>query len=116
MTTFLTLAVYSLRVSADLPVQSEYFPLISVYFFIGLLLTFISLVWFVVANSFNVNQHVPYILEKMTGVFLKKIEPEVNSRQHIENVVKILNKMVLYLLGSIMFISYIIIWLLISLN
>ena len=48
MTTLLTLAVYSLKVSNDFPTQSIYLPYVSVYFTIGYMHTFLSLLWFAV--------------------------------------------------------------------
>ena len=48
MTTLLTLAVYSLKVSNDFPTQSIYLPYVSIYFTIGYMHTFLSLLWFAI--------------------------------------------------------------------
>ena len=123
MTTFLTLAIYSLRVSGDLPVQSQYFPLISIFFFIGLLLTFIAFVWFIAANSLRAKQRVPKILEKLCFICSRKPVKvdanrarlnSVNNQSDSEKFVQVLNQIVLYSLSSIMLLSYIVIWLCIS--
>ena len=65
MTVFLTFGVYSLRVSNDLPVQSKYFPMISVYFLVGVLYAFMSIIWFAVANSFLTKNSVPKCLRQI---------------------------------------------------
>ncbi len=123
MTTFLTLAIYSLRVSGDLPVQSQYFPLISIFFFIGLLLTFIAFVWFIAANYLRAKQRVPKILEKLCLICSRKPVKvdanrerlnSVNNQSDSEKFVQVLNQIVLYSLSSIMLLSYIVIWLCIS--
>ncbi len=123
MTTFLSLAIYSLRVSGDLPVQSQYFPLISIFFFIGLLLTFIAFVWFIAANSLRAKQRVPKILEKLCFICSRKPVKvdanrerlnSVNNQSDSEKFVQVLNQIVLYSLASIMLLSYIVIWLCIS--
>ena len=50
MSTFLTLAVYSLKVSSDFPTESRFFPIISIYFIIGIAHTLLSLGWFTISN------------------------------------------------------------------
>ena len=57
MTILLTLAVYSLKVSSDFPTQSLYLPYVSVYFTIGYLQTFLTLMWLCVQS---------YMLERKT--------------------------------------------------
>lgn len=65
MTTFLTFSVYALRVSGDIPVQSDYLPLISVYFIMSSLYTLVSLIWFIVANLLITKKHVPPFFKKL---------------------------------------------------
>ena len=45
MTSFLTFSMNSLRVSADIPVQSEYLPLITLYMLLSMMYTFSGLSW-----------------------------------------------------------------------
>ena len=45
MTSFLTFAVTSLRVSSDIPVQSDYLPLITLYMILSIFYTFIGFFW-----------------------------------------------------------------------
>lgn len=42
--------MYSLRISGDIPIQSEYLPLIMLYFVLSMVYTFLSLCWFVLCN------------------------------------------------------------------
>ncbi len=60
MSTFLTLAVYSLKVSSDFPTESRFFPIISIYFIIGIAHTLLSLVWFTISNYTKEKQTKPY--------------------------------------------------------
>ena len=58
MTVLLTLAVYSLKVSSDFPTQSLYLPYVSIYFTMGYIHTFISLLWFCAQNyAIETKQH-----------------------------------------------------------
>ena len=64
MTSFLTFAVQSLNLNNSLPVQSLYFPLISVYFMISIFVTFYSLIWFWSVNNF-LTKNFPKPIEKI---------------------------------------------------
>ena len=50
MSVFLTLGVYSLKVSNDFPMQSDSIPYIIIYYMFGVWFTFIALVWFVLVD------------------------------------------------------------------
>ncbi len=62
MTVFLTFGVYALKINGDMPTQSEYIPLVSVYFLVATLYTLLSLMWFVMANYFVIKNHIPNLL------------------------------------------------------
>ncbi len=47
MTSFLTLSVNSLRIAGDIPVQSEYLPLITLYNLLSIFYAFLGLLWFI---------------------------------------------------------------------
>lgn len=79
MTVFLTFGVYSLRVSSDLPVQSKYFPLISVYFLIGVLYAFMSILWFALANRYLTKNSVPKCFSPI-AFLLKKYQTSKNVK------------------------------------
>ena len=46
MTSFLAFIMSSVRISSDIPNQSEYLPLITLYFLLSILYTFIGFMWF----------------------------------------------------------------------
>jgi hypothetical protein len=68
LTTFLTYGIYSLRVASDLPVQSQYFPIISYYFLFSILYTLIIMIWFIIANQFLISKEIPYFFEKLANL------------------------------------------------
>ena len=48
-----------------LPIQSTYFPLVSIYFITSICLTAISLIWFYFANKFVTSNDLPSALKKV---------------------------------------------------
>ena len=68
MAIFLTLAIYSVRIASDFPTQSDYIPIISIYFKLGLLFTYISLLWFAYAEYLRTKKEVPKIMVKMANL------------------------------------------------
>lgn len=85
MTIFLTLAVYSVRISGDLPAQSKNFPWISVYFFLSLLYTLLAFVWFVVLNHFKSTNHLVIWLRK-------KPQGKISSSNQFERIENLANQ------------------------
>jgi len=71
MTTFLTYAVQSLNIAGFLPVQSQYYPLISIYFLMSLICTFLSLVWFWYSNKHLTENKIPSSL-RVVAKYVKK--------------------------------------------
>lgn len=91
MTCFLTLTVNSVRVSNDIPIQSDYLPNISVYFLISIVYPFLSILWFITRNYFETHSYLPTILQKFANKLLKlkskikKVKPiQRTSKQEIE--------------------------------
>ena len=87
MTAFLTFAVQSVNMANFLPVQSSYYPLISVYFTCSILITFTSLIWFWTCNRFISQKQMPPKLLVMLSNLIrncliciykkeKKVEPK----------------------------------------
>lgn len=62
---FLTLAVFSLRISNDMP-ASITLPLISLYFLLQMIYIFFSLIWFLIANHWATSG-LPKILKIFSG-------------------------------------------------
>jgi hypothetical protein len=67
-TIFLTFAVQAVNMSNYLPIQSTYFPLISIYFICSISLTAVSLIWFYFANKFSTSNDMPIVLQKIAVV------------------------------------------------
>ena len=128
------MAMISVRVSNDIPIQSEYLPLISLYFVFGILYTFISFNWFIVANVYRTGNYLPkylkifakclkYLFVKMQR---KKIanKIEVNQENKTElsqennvdtdELINLLNYFAFSCLFLAMFVSYFTIWIIIS--
>ncbi len=69
MSCFLTFSVYSLRISQDIPTQSEYLPMISLYFIASILFVLIAFAWFIIENYFKTNLFLPnWLLFLMTNI------------------------------------------------
>ena len=63
--TFLTYAVYALRVGNELPVQSDFVPSITIYYTASIILTFISMLWFYYFNKIQASERIPFFLHKV---------------------------------------------------
>ena len=71
MTSWMTFAVTGLRISGDIPVQSLYLPLITLYILLSILYTFAGFTWFIIANELSKKHHLPGYLLKI-AYFVKK--------------------------------------------
>jgi hypothetical protein len=71
MTTFLTFSVQSLNIANFLPVQSKYFPMISIYFLASLMLTFSSMAWFWYSNNLRGKTKLPSVFRAVAD-FIKR--------------------------------------------
>jgi len=121
------MAIISVRAAGDLPVISDYIPLISWYFFLGQLYTFISFVWFAACNFFKTSSSLPFFLQKLAKLLIK-IKQYANLKKKIENLTSVnitkekefealisaLNNFALFVITITMFASYLTIWLIIS--
>ncbi len=88
MTTFLTFGVYALRISSDLPVQSEYMPLVSIYFNIAITYTLISLIWFAIANYLVGKTWLPKWLELLASKIRNQIRRKASLKMHVDDLIK----------------------------
>ncbi len=96
MSIFLTLAIYALRVSSDMPVESRMFPMISVYYFLSILYTLITLIWFMIANQISNANDLPKYLMDFGSTFKellakKRVDPVKNFEIIQEQVQSDLN-------------------------
>jgi hypothetical protein len=56
---FLTFSIYSLRISGEIPVQSEYLPMVSVYFIVSVVFILLTLCWVVLENQLRAKLYLP---------------------------------------------------------
>jgi hypothetical protein len=89
MTSFLTFAVQSLNLNNSLPVQSLYFPLISVYFMVSIFVTFYSLVWFWTVNNFTTKSFLPEPLEKFARLIRKCLFCQCSKEKKANKIDKV---------------------------
>lgn len=59
MTSLMTYSVYSVRISNEIPIQSEYMPLITLYFILSIFYTLITFIWHIVKNFLTTNKKWP---------------------------------------------------------
>lgn len=62
MSIFLTYSVYAVRTSGDLPIQSDFLPLISLYFVITMGITLLTILWFFLCNYMITRKTMPRFL------------------------------------------------------
>ncbi len=115
VTVFLNLGINSVRVSSLIPLESRFMSLISLYFFLSMLYTFLAFIWFIMAEYLKTRKFFPIFVLKALGK--NKIENTDSSNSNIEDnirVIQMFNNAVLFLLFFVMLLSYLIIWCLIS--
>ena len=116
MTVFLSLGINSVRVSSLIPIESRFTPLISFYFFLSMLYTFLAFVWFILAEYLKTRtKNWPTFILKILKK--NKIRNENSSNWNIEDNIEMIQKLntaVLFFLSFVMILSYSIIWCLIS--
>jgi hypothetical protein len=116
------MAIISMRSAGDLPLTSDYMPLISWYFFLSLLFTFASFMWFSACNFYRTTGSLPMILNRMAKLLLKTKQfifkcfkvNKVENLAEIETMISALNYFALFIMTLPMFGSYLTIWLIIS--
>jgi hypothetical protein len=116
------MAMIAVRSAGDLPVISDYIPLINMYFFLSQLYTFISFSWFATCNYYKLMGSLPRLLRKFAKllikimIFKKEIQTSVDQAKEKENdaLISALNDFALFIMTLAMFISYLTIWLMIS--
>jgi nicotinic acetylcholine receptor len=83
----LAFAVFKLRLSDDVPVQSDSIPLINYYFTICITFSLSSMIWFSIVNSFREKKKLPklikYFIIKYVNLFYSQ-DKEINNNNNIE--------------------------------
>ena len=95
MTGFMTFSVYSLRISTDMPVQSDFLPKITVYFILSITYSLITMFWFIQRNHWANKNSMPEFLEKFAELLKKffclcypqdnKTSPEKKTEDELRN-------------------------------
>ena len=89
MTIFMTFSIYSLRVSSDMPTQSQYLPMVTLYFLLGITYTFMAYMWFILANEYQTKGKMPQVLVsfapyvKRTLFWIFNADPWWKKRKYI---------------------------------
>ena len=124
MTSFLTFSVTAVRISNDIPTQSEYLPLVTLFIMLSMIYTFIGLVFFILIDSFAKMKRIPSFFIWISGLywierFNKNLvvgavdENEENETKKFERTLSILNTFFCIILVIFVSVSSIVIWLLI---
>ena len=88
ITSVLTFSVYMLRISSEIPVQSEYLPIIGYYFIFVITFILIDFIWFIILNYFANIQHLPRFLVYY-AVSLRNLFSKIKKSLKIRNQVLI---------------------------
>jgi hypothetical protein len=72
MTQLMVLATYSVRVQTDIAPQSQFMPMITLYYVLGISFVLIALCWFIIANNWTTKQNIPAFLVKFASI-IKRI-------------------------------------------
>ena len=75
-------SVYSLRISNDLPVQSDYIPRITYFFTLSIIINVLVLTWFVQLNIFKAKEYLPRIYEILVN-FIQKINLKKVNKEKV---------------------------------
>ena len=106
-----------MRVASDMPIHSEYLPLISLYFMLGMFYAFLSFNWFVAANVCRTKNYLPNFLKislNFINGFKRNKISTLENKDEIEELVGILNYLTFAFMFVTMFVSYLTIWLIIT--
>ena len=93
MTILMTYSVYSIRISSDMPVESEYLPLVTLYFMLCIMNTFLAFNWFLIANEFLAKSKTPKLLtclaSRIRSIFSLRLKLKLLKRKTDENSSKV---------------------------
>ena len=73
-----------MRIANDIPFQSESLPLIHVYFIFTVVFTLVSIIWYVIANSFATKRNMPKLVVKFAG-HVKPLFCRKKNKRHSED-------------------------------
>ena len=73
MTVIMAYSIYAVRISSDIPVQSNYIPVIKFFFILSNIWNLLAMVWFVLLNNFKSKEYVPKVFNSLGGILQKII-------------------------------------------
>ena len=99
MTSFLTFSVTAVRISDDIPTQSEYLPLVTLYMMLSMIYTFIGMLFFILIESFSKNKNIPggflfipILVQKLIDFKRNQVKVRNNNRIVKEKKSEIINE------------------------
>ncbi len=122
------MAVISVRAAEDLPIMSDYMPLIGLYFLLSMLYTFLSLIWFAACNSLRTSSSLPKFVKRL-GLIIKRVKQsvlmvfriridmsmyQISKEKENNDLISILNNIAFIFMFITMFVTYLTIWLISS--
>jgi len=66
------LAQYSVKVQSDMSPQSQFLPMVTLYYMLSISYAFVSLFWFIIANNWTVKTNIPPYVSKFAS-HVKKV-------------------------------------------
>ena len=81
MTSFLTFSVTAVRISNDIPTQSDYLPLISVYMVLSMIYILLGMVFFILIELFSKKKKIPRVFLFIIINYLKLIKCNRKEKQ-----------------------------------
>jgi hypothetical protein len=111
MTCFLTFSVNLIVISSEIPVQSDYLPLISIYFIFSIIHSLVSIVWFSFMANVEKQGELPVFYKWLSSKISKnKVSPSDSDKQFKHELI-ILNRIVFIIVLIVTILSIIFIWL-----
>jgi hypothetical protein len=109
----------ALKVSAEMPIQSDHLPLITYYFFLSLLYSLISFGWFFLMERFKTKRHLPaFLVKSINWLKIRKNKDQsmaqINEANKFDECISILNEIAFTFMFLTMSVSFIFIWTTIS--
>ncbi len=81
MSIIMGFSVYSLRISNDLPVQSDNIPKITAFFLESILINLFAISWFIQLNYFKSNEYFPKLYTAISECFKKLIHLSFHQKK-----------------------------------
>lgn len=110
MTCFLTFSVNLIVISSEIPVQSDYLPVISIYFLFSILHSLASIIWFSFTGYFDKQGYLPNCFEKIISKISKNKTDSIDFDSKFKYQLIVLNRIVFIIVLAVTILSILIIW------